>query len=174
MHGLLKIWFIGDKFSNSTFNHLRDISVGDAESYAYKNFEVRPFFSSKYSSSHVGEGVISRICNNLVRALNKHNMLPKAIIFVLDDDICKTLTDVDNFSVTIGTMISWLLRDVHKLLSSYKDWLPCKSKVTNYPHIIWIAPPTHKYFDREDNSRHEKFARSLSSMVNLYDEMSFL
>ena len=180
MRGLTKIWFIGDEFGNNNFNIFKEMKKSDnkPDSFCYENFEVRPFFSSKFSSSN--PSVICRIRNNLVKALNEHNTLPKAIIIVLDDDIIKSIpTHSKNkvkidFSVSARHSLSWLARELHKLLDIYKSWLPCKAKTSSYPHFVWITPPNHSLFTEEDNARHDKFARCLMQSTSIYDEMSCL
>ena len=118
-------------------------------------------FSPADTAQQQMTSVISRIRNNLVKALNEHNTLPKAIIVVLDDDITKTLSLDKEFSITVGRILSWLVKEFHKCIAIYKDWLPAKAKLPNYPHIIWMAPLNHYLFTHNDNTKRDKFSRCL-------------
>ena len=155
---LYKIWFIGDEFCNNTFHTLAENKNqnGTHASYVYTNFEVRDFFSSRFSSND--DNVLNRIRSNFVRALNKHNTLPKLIVIVLDDDISKITKHMEDPAMTSLHPISWLMCEFHKLLDIYKDWLPPRAKIAYLPHILWMAPPTHTCFSRRDNLHREAFA----------------
>ena len=99
--------------------------------------------------------------------------LPKAIIFVLDNNIIQEVQfnhsdEYDGFLM----VLKYLVGTVHKLISSYKEKLPTKAKREFFPHIIWIAPPDHISFP--DRIAHRKFGEALETTILQYDEMCVL
>ena len=63
---------------------------------------------------------------------------------------------------------------LNRSLDSYKDVLPARSKRDNFPHILWVAPPTHKFFSEANNEKRVKFTTALSTVVSLQQNMSML
>ena len=49
------------------------------------------------------------------------------------------------------------------MIASYKEKLLTKSKKEYFPHLIWIAPPLHKYFP--DNVKQWRFTEALDEAV---------
>ena len=141
-------------------------------SFTYQNFEVRDFVSSHFSTNE--SSPLGRIRSNLIKVLNKHNTLPKLIVVVLDDDTTKITKHLTEPSVTATQIVHWFLREFHKSIDIYKDWLPIKAKTANLPHILWITPPTLKLFSAHDNARRENFTKILQSTAAKYPEMSCL
>ena len=83
MRGLEKIWIIGNDFCNYTYTqHYKNVSGGQSDSenpfYAFKNFEVREFSNNQRDS--LFQNTAGRIRNSLLKAINKHNTLPKIIV----------------------------------------------------------------------------------------------
>ena len=143
-----RLWLIGDDFCYYTvqqyfkeakFDHGRTHAL-----YAFNNFEVTEFVSSKYKSHN--PSVLGQLLNNLMYALNtcKTN-LPKVIAVVLDDDVVKNVHAKNNKSgeVQLNIITEWLLREFEKCITIYKDQLPPKAKKLGYPHLLWLCPPTH-------------------------------
>ena len=97
----------------------------------------------------------------LVHAINVRTLLPKAIILIFDNEITKLAKDETfGYTIIIGTALNWLVNEIRKLISGYKDKLPNKAKKTDFPAILWAESPTHKSF--EDNFQRKRFNSCLS------------
>ena len=173
--GQERIWVIGDEFSYTSFHHYyrQNKHEGKPMTYSFTNYEVREFVSTKYSNNN---SALSRIHNNLITAVNEYGTTPKAIVFVLDGDIIRGVRETDELTITItiGKITEWLIREVFRVIESYKDYLPEKAKRDNQPHIIWILPPTHKYFTKNNNLKHSIQGNCISTVVKLYKNMTAL
>ena len=153
IRGLEKIWIVCDNFCNHTYDsHYKNITIPkDAEHamYAFRNFEVREYSNNRYDS--LFRNTAGRIRNCLIKAINEHSALPKFIVVVLDDDLTANLhLDIDP-DFQLHTITAWLATEFHKAITSYKDMIPSKAKKSFQPSFLWILPPTHKYFGRDNN-----------------------
>ena len=140
------------------------------DTYAFLHFEMHDFFSSRYTSHN--RSTAGRIINQFIKALNEHNTLPKLVVVILDDDL---ITDIPNNSSTfmkIRDIMKWLFRQFEHNLKIYKDFLPVKAKMALLPHVLWIAPPVHKYF--RNNRRCEMLTDCMQKHVKMYQHMSVL
>ena len=122
------------------------------------------------------KNILSRIRNSLVTAINEHSVLPKLIVVVTDDDIINQVADDPDVSLVFHyeRLCSGLCNLLNKTIDCYKDMLPQKAKREGLPHIVWIAPPTHKFFSDENNKRRTLFADGLNIAVNAQSNMSLL
>ena len=77
---------MGDKFVSQSFDqHLKEVkNNGEYATYAFMNFEVRDFSSSRFQSHN--KSTLGRLINNLIRGLNEHSTIPVCIVMVLDDN----------------------------------------------------------------------------------------
>ena len=66
----------------------------------------------------------------------------------------------------------YLFEEIHRLIASYKDKLPSKSKEDYFPHILWIVPLQHKYFN--NNEHRSLFADTMEAAVQKYTNMCAL
>ena len=85
------LWLIGDNFMSRSYGEyfLMNSSKGISEGYMRKGFDVKAYYSNKFVTNN--RSVLSRIRNNLVKAVNDNYLLPKAIIMILDYDILQDL-----------------------------------------------------------------------------------
>ena len=176
IRGYEKIWIIGDNFTRNTIHdHLKGIkkSDGTPNTYLYCNYEVRDFSSSPLCGIR---NILSRLKSCLIGALNEHASLPKMVVFVLDDDLITNVKEDSRLTIRqhYDILLNGLLRMVYRAIQTYKDLLPQKSKCDNILHVLWIAPPTHKYFTESNNERRVKYTSSLSTAVALQQNMSML
>ena len=117
VRGLGKIWIIGDNFCEKMYNHFYKgdgpNQTGKDDRFAFANFEMRDFFSSRYSSHN--RSTAGRLINCFIRALNKHNTLPKLVVIVMDDDL---LMDIPNSNLINGikNLTMWLLKQFERSL----------------------------------------------------------
>ena len=63
---------------------------------------------------------------------------------------------------------------IDQYIAIYKDWLPAKCKRENIPQILWMAPPSHKFFLDNKNEKRAKFTNALSAIVALHVNTSML
>ena len=150
--------------------------VEKSNNYCFNQFDVKDFFSSKHRSN--SDNVITRLVNNLTRAINKHSTLPKIIAVIFDNDIINNCNhDGYGISVHYGIILEEIINEFDRIISQYKNLLPNRCKREYFPHIIWIAPPGHKGFGADDNVRQRKFTDCLLSLVvsaKYYNKMSVL
>ena len=168
---------MGDEFAHKTFHsHFKNNKTSDGayNTYTFKHFEVREFLTSKYSGNI--RNIISRIRNGFVTAVNEHAVLPKLVVVILDDDIIQnaSASNGDNLSIHYRKILECLFRLVNRVFEVYKDLLPEKAKRDNVPHILWMAPPTHKFFTEDSNTKRNHFTVSLASVVSQFKNMSML
>ena len=107
-----------------------------------------------------------------------HEGLPKLIVLVPDDDIITSLPyDADNNKPLVEQyeyILNSLMTMIDRIIATYKDWLPAKAKRELVPHILWIAPPTHKFFSDSNNEKRAKFTNAMANVVTLHQNTSML
>ena len=181
IHGIEKIWIIGDEFANNTVHPFyRSHKKNDSPTtYAYTYYEVKEFTTARNSVNT--KNILSRLRNGLITALNEHNSLPRLIVMVVDDDIITSLparqhqsTDRTSLTNSYEHILSNLCKMLEIAIDCYKDMLPPKAKRDKFPHILWIAPPTHKFFSERNNEKRVKFTTALSTVVAIQRNMSML
>ena len=178
MRGLEKIWIIGDDFTNHTFTqHYKNIKNkhGDNDLYAFKNFEVREFSSNRYDS--LFRNTTARIRNSYMKAVNEHNTLPKLIVIILDDDLAISMKENDpelSLPEQLHIATSWLATEFEKSMDSYKDLLPQRSKKENFPHFLWICPPTNCNFGSDNNDLRNLQTNCIDEIIKTKKRMSSL
>ena len=120
-------------------------SKSEAGTHSGNNFEIKTHHSNEYLSNI--RDFLARLCNTFSNALSSTTKLPKAIIVVLDDDLIQ-YANIDNFGMSIvyGRLTHYLLSEFNRLLTIKKESMPHKAVRPNYPHILWINPPTHCNF----------------------------
>ena len=109
----------------------------------------------------LNRSILGRLRNVMVTAIKEHHLLPKAIIIVLDDDLTNGIRS--HFSYVFGALLHWLCEEYSKIIEGYKDKLPVKSVKTEYPTIIWIAPPQHAGFT--NNPIREKMDKVMKKTI---------
>ena len=143
---------------------------GQYNTFSYLNYEVRAYLTSY---DHNNKSALGRIRNSIINALNEHATLPKLMVVVQDDDILKSLPNIE-YRAAAQQIVEWLLREISRSLESYKEYLPKKSVRPNIPHLLWIAPPTHCNFPDLENYRREQYGKALEFAVTSYSNMSCL
>ena len=78
-----KIWIIGDEFMSQSFEE----HLYQTERYAAIQFELFGYYNNKYTSAN--PNMVSRIRNQMVRAVKENILLPKFIVVVLDENLIK-------------------------------------------------------------------------------------
>ena len=173
--GIENIWILGDEFAYTSFHqyYKENKHQGRPMTYAFEKYEIVEHLTTKFSNER---STLGRIRNNLVAAVNKYPCMPKLIVIVLDYDVLKQVHSKNELTntVQIGRMTEWLAREFSRVVESYKDNLPSKAKNDTWPHLLWIAPPAHRYFSHSANSKREIFGNCLSTVVKMYSNMTLL
>ena len=177
MSGLEKIWFIGDDFSNHTFNqHYKNASGPDHSNdqfYSFKHYEVREFSNNQYDS--LFQNTAGRIRNSLLKAINEHNTLPKLIVTILDDDLIQGMNpEYMHFEDQLHIIMNWLVTEFERAIETYKEKLPLRAKRDHFPHFLWIAPPTHCNFGADSNNLRLHQTKCLAEVISTKRNMTLL
>ena len=165
------VWIIGDVFVANTVRQ-----------YLQLNDEFKPYIRDKYdvkvefSMSLDGvTSVVARVHNNFIRGIEEHKLLPKAIIFIFDCDLIKSVKhDGAGTAEIFGQVLKNLMLGVHRTVQAYKDQLPNKSKRFDYPALLWVEAPLHVNFPSRWNMHRSIFNNCLASLVQGYPEMYIL
>ena len=167
------IWFIGDNFmSSSIVQYL--IRADEKWNYTKRNFDIQYVLTSKVNQGH-NPFPLSRVTNAFAHALNSFNRLPRMIVFILEADIINQIKLNDfGLSKLYTLLIQWLMAEIKRLLSTYKQYLPDKAKTPNQPHLLWIAPTQHKNYDSNSNVHRRKFIAGMEAVGRLHENTSVL
>ena len=137
-----------------------------------KNYEVSEYSTTRFASSI--RNILGRLKSILLLALKKEDKLLKAIIIVWDDDIIKqskvSLSEAHEGGFAI--IAKYIFEEIDRLVSQYLEKLPSKAKMNYFPHVIWILPPSHKYF--ANNEMRELCTESFEAEVQDYPNMCAL
>ena len=113
------------------------------------------------------------IRSNYIEAINKHTLLPKWVMIIMENDLIKATNHYKSgATLALGPQLDWLANEIHRLTSSQKERLPTKSRKFKYPQILWIPAIYHD--DLRDNEYREKFNDSLNAVVSMHREMKVL
>ena len=74
--------------------------------------------------------------------------------------------------VEVHKITAWLMREFGKNIASSLDVLPQKAR--RIPHVLWMAPPTHKYFSNYNNDQRIIQTECLQEIVRTLPEMTVL
>ena len=83
------------------------------------------------------------------------------MVVVLDDDVVKNI----NYPESTAIVTNWLVDQFEKLINSHQEKLPAKAIKAFYLHILWMCPPTHKFFGESGNQRRTKQSKCIESAV---------
>ena len=120
---LTDVWFIGDDFVNEHFHILPEMKNKAAISkseipYLYQQYNVKCFASNLLSQL---KDILTRLVNALVKALNDHQVLPRFVIVIPDDDIVHHALKYDvGVSMPVGAAINWLANQMIRAVACKK------------------------------------------------------
>ena len=165
LEGLEMAWVIGDQFADRSFTeyfrHVKD--TNKERNYTMTNFEVSDFTTTQFASSI--RQAIPRLLNLISKGIKERKYLPMALIMVVDNDITRQLKfpKPPCTPEELKVVLQYLVKETHRKLTDYKNKLPTKCKKENFPHVIWIMPPSHKYFS--DNPMREMFTSVMEQII---------
>ena len=97
--------------------------------YIRTHYDNIYFAEPSYSNQLAKWNILSRIVDNFITAIQKHTLLPKAVVIVLDDDIMDNLNHYEKgISQAVGIMLEWLAQELHEVITSHKKALPMKAR----------------------------------------------
>ena len=174
VNGIDRLWIIGDQFCGSSCLPFFMNSPASQSSYIKSNFEVSVFFNTDYmkTSTFVHntdiKNRIARLHNTVVKAMRTRGILPKFIIFLLEDDIIDYLNYNDyGVSEMYGRIMEYVLREINSSINEFRSMLPSKAKRENFPQILWLEPTLHKNY--RNLSLRKKFCVIISEIVPRYE-----
>ena len=149
--------------------------MGEQKSFAAKFYELKTFTSSAYPS--LNKSPLGRTFNNVVRAINELQTLPKLIVMVTDNDLVKYIRSSigeELLTKQIQRSYNWLGNQLQRSFMTFKEFLPEKAKRQHIPQVLWILPPTHKNFDETDNMKRSIAGQAIRTLVNTKEGMAAL
>ena len=174
-----RCWVFGDKFCSRSYEkYFKARTATDYNSYIKTHFDVSGYFGSGFINDN--PSLISRMCNLMVsvmscrQANNKILPLPKIIVMVMDDDLLCLFKDVQD-GVTAQPMsriLNHIMTEHECSIAVFKEFLPAKSVMDGYPHILWIQAPLHDKF--ANNGDRIIFNRCLEETIKLHGGVSCL
>ena len=131
--GIHKLWFVGDDFMDETYRPY--FKKARVSLYSKQNFEISNFSNTKRNSNN--RIVISRILNTFVSAINSIGVLPRFVVFVIDDEVMNFI-EYQGFGVSTlyGNLLEWLIKKVNSKVMDAKKLLPSKSVREDYHRFI--------------------------------------
>ena len=163
-----KIWILGDNFaSNSVGQHYSSRKNG-GKMYMKHKFDSSIYIDNDIKSA--GTNAFSRLCNQLMRAINEQSVFPKIIVIVPDDDLAKYFKPEDKeVSKNLGRALNWVAVEFDRVIAAHKEKLPAKVLKEKYPTIIGIEAPLHDNF--VNNVIRMKFNKALEMVCQFHNDV---
>ena len=113
---------------------------------------------------------LARIHNTLASAMSRRAMLPKIIVFILEDDIINYLGYNDyGVSEMFGRMLEYLLNEVQKSILRFRSkFLVPKVFKKDWPKVVWLLPSFHNNYTNSTLRR--KYSTELAVQVQNRDD----
>ena len=165
--GYNNIWFIGNSFMVRSFRqYFQDKDHTLYGGYVKDHFTTSGYMSDKYMSHN--QNLIGRIQNCLAKAIQEEVILPKMIVFVLDEDVLQYLNHPGpGITKAMEHLIGAIMTDCDRLIASQKEYLPKRAKKAEYPQMIWILSPLHDNFSNITECI--KFNKAVESVAQFHD-----
>ena len=159
-----EIWIIGDNFATNTFNQ-HFLSLTEENSFTRANFDVKTAIYNGYGQDKYN-GILIRLRNGLVHAINSFVNLPKIIVYTLENDLIKATVKVPipKLEDAFNRLFNWLMNESRKCIMTHNENLPMRAR--RNPHCLWILPTNNVNFD--DNERRLICAKSLLNISKLH------
>ena len=168
-----RLWVIGDKFVEDTFGQYVQNAYGDdgKVSYMRAHYDVTGFCPG---NEFLNGNILGRLRNAMATAINKQSLMPRAVIFVIENDILEAINHYKpGISHLLGKSIEWLMNQIHRMVVTHKEILPSKSRKFKYPAILWCLLPQHEQWSEMGEYR-AKFNFCLKNTASIFREMGIL
>ena len=128
------LWFFADKFCSQSYTQhfkFRETATSEgktAQMHCIEHYELIDYATTRYSSSV--PNIMARLRLLLMKAIKDHVIFPKAIIFVLDNDVIKQ-SRIPVSEAAQGDyilIVKYLLEEISRVISAYVEKLPMKAK----------------------------------------------
>ena len=169
MAGIDKMWIIGDEFCDKSCN-LYFMETPSRSNYARSTFEVKAVSTNKFRS-HTSNTLI-RIHNTMTHAMQTQGLLPKLILFIIEDDIIEFINLNDHgITQAFKACITKLVMEVRRSIDTFKeDFLPKKAIRHGWPQIVWVVPTIHDNYI--NNAQRKRFSGELEQMIKFQPNMT--
>ena len=167
------MWIIGDEFVSDTYTQFFKNAFGDEGQIGYirAHYDVTAFCLGK---DKLNKNILSRFRNALVKAVNKQVVLPKAIIYIMEQEFIDDLQHYGpGISHLLGKCVEYIANQTHRVITAHKEKLPSKSRKFKYPAILWATMPEH-YDWKEMNQYRNKYNVIIQTTTSLFREMEIL
>ena len=161
------MWILGNDFIARTGGpHFQNIyNDNNSEGYIRSHYDATLIFSGNVSKTLMEFDIIGRVHNNYVQCVNEQILLLKAVIVILEEDILKAANHYKKgTSTVIFPWLDWLVTNLFRITTSYKEKLPTKSRKFKYPQFFWVPAVYHDAFG-PTNIYREKFNECLMEVV---------
>ena len=148
----------GQHFQNC---YQEDISEG----YIRIHYDCTVICSGSLSRDLMEAGIIGWLHNTFVTTVEDQVLLPRAILVVIEDDMIRAADHYKKGTSSIlAPWLSWIVNDLHRITTAYKEKMPTKSRKFKYPQFLWVPTVYHDGFT-SDNHYREKFNSCLRESV---------
>ena len=135
MRALNDIWFVGDRQLTWAFpflQQLKEEARSDREvPSVYSKFDVYTYGSDLISEIR---NPLTRLHNNLIKALDERVKLPKIVVVWLDLE----LMNVQQTDEDVHKLVKWILTEFTRAMEGSKDALPDKAYDPQYPQSLFM------------------------------------
>ena len=171
--GYDKVWLIGDDFVAQTYQQYF-VRMETKDSYIKQNFEVSAFFNNALAFNRSS---IGRLQNALAAAINQQNILPKLVVYILENDVINCLPKEECEETTLliyKKVFRSMATFTERAFATLHESLPAKCMREGYPHILWIQPIIHDDLKLHDEFRRKTFKQAMTEVVPEFTGMSTL
>ena len=114
----------------------------------------------------MGRNIVGQIVNNYIELINSQLILPKAVLIILEGDLLDSLHHYQSGATDgIQPLVDWLVTELFRVTTGYKEKLVSKSRKFRYLQIIFVGAVHHNGFGGGKAYR-EKFNRCLQEATN--------
>ena len=136
---------MGEEFVERTFKQTV-LDNNTAIFYIKDCFAIACYGSDRFETG----GVIGRIYNSLVKAINDWIIFPQYIVVIVDSDFTKKFKlkyqQEEILARYLNVTLTKLFTEIDQLIKDHKEELPDKAQKQKYPLMMWLIPPLHSNF----------------------------
>ena len=139
--------------------------LNSSEGYISQHYDTTVICSGSISKDLMNSNLIGRLYNNFVATVHEQVLLPKAVIIILEEDLLKSANHFKKgLSNFMHPCMDWIVSNLFRITTAYKEKLPSKSRRFKYPQFFWVPAVLHDDFNSGNRYR-EKFNDVLEEAV---------
>ena len=147
---------------------------GTRTGYIRAHYDVTGFCNGRLSIKGMTGNILSRLKSCLIEGINDQELLPRAIIMIIDGDLLVEIKhNKPGVSEALGRTMEWIVNQFHRVITGYKEKLPSKARKFKYPTILWCLLPENVSFGKWNEYR-RKCNKAMIGSVRLFREMDTL